>query len=276
MIYPLSVQIKGAGPPLLCLHGHPGSGACLEVFTQGLGDRFRTIAPDLRGYGRSRYREAFGMEDHLTDLEALLDRENIGNYWILGWSLGGILAMELALRHGQRVQGLILIATAARPRSDHPRTGLREDIYTGLASVVNLLVPGWRCNIEVLGRRSLYRYLIQQHTPETYRYLARYAFGAYLQTSPAAHRALGQALRQGYDRRPHLAQITCPCWVAAAAADRHITPASSQETAQLLPRATWQLYPNVAHLFPWEIPDRVILDLRHWLDSLASPSPQVG
>lgn len=268
MSYPLQRQIHGSGPPLLCLHGHPGSGACLEVFTHALGDRFRTVAPDLRGYGHSRYGQPFGMADHVTDLEALLEREGIGDYWLLGWSLGGILALELALRHGQRVKGLILIATAACPRSDHPRTDWRDDLYTGLASVINLVLPGWRWNIETLGRRSLYRYLVQQQTPETYRYLARYAFWAYLRTSKAAHRALGQALRQGYDRRPALAQITCPCWVAAGAADRHITPASSQETAQLLPHATWQLYPEVAHLFPWEIPDRVILDLRHWLDSL--------
>ncbi|MEB3274337.1 MAG: alpha/beta hydrolase [Prochlorothrix sp.] len=271
--YPLAAQIQGAGPPLLCLHGHPGDGACLEVLTTALGDRFRTIAPDLRGYGRSRTREPFVMADHVQDLEALLAREGVGDYWILGWSLGGILALEMALRQGQRVRGLILIGTAACPRSDHPRTGWQDEVYTGLASVINLLLPGWRWNIETLGRRSLYRYLIQQHTPQTYRYLACYAFWAYVRTSPFAHRALGQALRQGYDRRGELAQIICPCWVAAGGADRHITPVSSQETAQLLPQAHWQLYPDVAHLFPWEIPDRVILDLRSWLDSVLPEAP---
>ena len=51
---PLNVYVRGAGFPILCLHGHPGSGNSMSVFTQHLSGRFQTIAPDLRGYGKSR------------------------------------------------------------------------------------------------------------------------------------------------------------------------------------------------------------------------------
>jgi proline iminopeptidase len=44
----LSVDIQGKGFPILCLHGHPGSGGSLSVFTHHLSQRFQTIAPDLR------------------------------------------------------------------------------------------------------------------------------------------------------------------------------------------------------------------------------------
>ncbi|MEM1311574.1 MAG: alpha/beta fold hydrolase, partial [Cyanobacteria bacterium P01_H01_bin.153] len=50
----LQVEKQGAGYPILCLHGHPGSGRCMNVFTEHLSQRFTTIAPDLRGYGDSR------------------------------------------------------------------------------------------------------------------------------------------------------------------------------------------------------------------------------
>ncbi|HBL57140.1 MAG TPA: alpha/beta hydrolase, partial [Cyanobacteria bacterium UBA8803] len=73
----LFVYIRGEGFPILCLHGHPGSGQALSVFTQHLSERFQTLAPDLRGYGRSPALGDFQMSDHLSDLENLLNKFHI-------------------------------------------------------------------------------------------------------------------------------------------------------------------------------------------------------
>jgi proline iminopeptidase len=237
----------------------------MSVFTNHLSQRFQAIAPDLRGYGQSRVQEAFFMTDHLGDLEALLDRLDIDRCLILGWSLGGILAMELALRLPERISGLVLVATAAYPKGNHPPISWQDNLLTGVAAILNRLNPGWQWNIETFGQRSLFRYLIQQHTPTAYGYLAHEAMPAFLQTSPQATRALSLALARRYNRLADLAQIRCPCLVLAGSEDRHITAASSLETAQHLPRADWHLYPNTAHLFPWEIPARVLADLDFWL-----------
>lgn len=263
--FQLNVSIRGAGFPILCLHGHPGLGSSLSVFTDHLSRRFQTLAPDLRGYGKSQTPENFVMTDHLADLEALLERYEIDQFLILGWSLGGILALEMALRHLERVTGLILIATSARPWGNHPPVSWQDNLNTGLAAVLNRLYPGWQWNIDTWGRRSLFRYLIQQHTPATYEFLAKEAMPAYLQTSQQATRALYAELNQGYNRLPDMAQIQCPCLVMAGAEDRHITAASSLETAKALPNAEWLCYPETAHLFPWEVPTRVLTDIDHWL-----------
>jgi pimeloyl-ACP methyl ester carboxylesterase len=263
----LNVHIQGTGYPILCLHGHPGSGSSMSVFTQHLSQRFQTLAPDLRGYGKSRVNRNFQMQDHLTDLESLLDRFQIKKCLVLGWSLGGIIAQELALKNPERVTGLILIATAARPWGNHPPISWQDNVYTGVASILNRLQPGWKWNIETFGKRSLYRYLIGQHTPIAYRYLAYEALSAYLQTSRAATQALSIALKAGYNRLEDLSQIQCPCLVMAGAEDRHITPQSSLQTAQHLKNAEWKCYPNTAHLFPWEIPDRVLKDIDGWIES---------
>ncbi|MGF1540931.1 MAG: alpha/beta fold hydrolase [Pleurocapsa sp.] len=266
----LNLQIKGKGYPILCLHGHPGSGASMSVFTNPLSRQYQTIAPDLRGYGRSHFKGNFQMEDHLDDLQQLLDRYQIDDCLLLGWSLGGILALELALAFPQRFKGLILIASAAYPRSSHPKINWQDLLFTGVAGIVNYFKPGWQWNINTFGKRSLFRYLVQNQTPPTYHYLAKQGLPAYFKTSAAANRALSQALGRGYNRQQDLHRIKIPCLVLAGESDRHIVPLASQETAQNLPNCQCKVYPNTAHLFPWEIPDLVLSDIEQWLNSVIS------
>lgn len=263
----LYIQQQGKGFPVLCLHGHPGSAATMSVFTARLSRRFWTLAPDLRGYGQSRQVASFSMSEHLLDLQAMLDRFSIERCAVLGWSLGGILALELALKCPERIGGLILVATAAKPRSNHPAVTWADLLYTGLASASNWLQPGKRWHRELFGKRSLYRYLLQQHTETSYRYLARWGISAYLQTSNAARQALSDALQSGYDRLADVSQVQCPTLVLAGECDRHITASSSYETAEQLPHSCWRCYPETAHLFPWEIPQQVLTDIDAWFDT---------
>jgi pimeloyl-ACP methyl ester carboxylesterase len=262
----LNAEIKGQGFPLLCLHGHPGCIATMSVFTDYLSQQYQTITPDLRGYGKSRYNQEFAMEDHLTDLIALLDQHQIEQCLVLGWSLGGMIALELALARPQRFSGMVLIATAAHHLSSHPRETWQDLLFTGIGGIVNYLVPAWQWNIDIFCKRSLFRYLIQKHTPEAYHYLAKEAVPAYLQTSKAANNALFTAIRQGYNRLEDLHRIEIPCLMLSAECDRHIIPYASQKTAEHLRNCQYKNYPQVAHLFPWEIPDLVLADIQQWLD----------
>jgi pimeloyl-ACP methyl ester carboxylesterase len=248
----------------------------MGVFTQHWPNRFQTIAPDLRGYGKSQVKQPFAIEQHLTDLVALLDRYQVDQTLVLGWSLGGIFAMELALRYPDRVSGLILVATAARPWGDHPKIRLRDNLLTGAAGLINLIKPGWQWNIDTLGRRSLFRYLVQQHRPDVYQFLAREAVYAYLKTSRHADRALNQAIGKGYNRVPDLGRITCPTLMLMAEHDRHISPAASRETAKALPNCEWECFGSTAHLLPWEIPDQIADRIDRWFEAHPEAIPAIG
>ncbi|MEM9772911.1 MAG: alpha/beta hydrolase [Cyanobacteria bacterium P01_D01_bin.73] len=262
----LFVQEMGEGPPILCLHGHPGSSDSMAVFGRSLGKKYRVIMPDLRGYGRSQVRSPFVMTDHLDDLVELLSQRGISQCIVLGWSLGGIIAMELALRFPERVTGLVLVATAARPRGAHPRTQWHELLFTAIAALINQAAPGWQWNIDTFAQRSLFKYLIRRQEPATYQYVAESAIASTLRTSQYAHQALNTAMKQGYNRVPDLENITQPCWIGAGQYDVHITATSTQETAEALSNADWREYPNVAHLFPWEISSQLLADINHWLE----------
>ncbi|PZO44458.1 MAG: alpha/beta hydrolase [Pseudanabaena frigida] len=280
---------------VLCLHGHPGNSEAMQIFIQKFQDRgIDAIAPDLRGYGNSKAISAFTMLDHIQDLWNLLesdcqsDRQDSldTEYLILGWSLGGILAMELALRAVElqnsispdntnpKITGLILIATAAKPRSSLPPVAWWEYVNLAIAVILHRILrkvsvrssakPRW--HIDWFGKRSLIKYLIQQHTPEAYERICTTGAKAYFQTSRFAQRALVQALRRGYDRTQDLGEIQIPCLAIAAEQDRHITSASTAETAKLLPNCEFICYPNTAHLLPWEIGDRLLADIDNWCD----------
>lgn len=269
---------------VLCLHGHPGNSEAMQTFVSHFQDRgIKAIAPDLRGYGRAKANSAFAMSDHIQDLWDLLEREQDHpntEYLILGWSLGGILAIELALRTFEsqslqavtkpKIAGLILIATAAKPRSSLPKIAWWEYVNLVIAVISHLalapIAPNTRWYIEWFGKRSLIKYLIQQHTKTAYDRIATTGAKAYLQTSRHAHRALMQALRQGYDRTQDLSKISIPCLAIAAEQDRHITANSTAETAKLLPNCEFICYPNTAHLLPWEIGDRLLADIATWCD----------
>ena len=109
----LAYTDRGEGPVLLLLHGHAYDRSMwarqIEVFAE-LG--WRVLAPDLRGFGASGITEGIVYtEEFADDVAGLLDHLGVPAAVVVGFSMSGQIAMELARRHPGRVRGLVVVDT---------------------------------------------------------------------------------------------------------------------------------------------------------------------
>lgn len=109
----LHAEVWGAGPPLVLLHGFTGSTETWAPSRALLGTRHRVIAVDLPGHGRSPAPAPRDRLPAVADaLAATLDRLDVARAAWLGYSLGGRVALHVALRHPARVARLVLESTS--------------------------------------------------------------------------------------------------------------------------------------------------------------------
>ena len=100
---------EGTGPPLLLVRGLGRSHRFFAPIVAHLTDRFTVIRFDNRGAGQSDTPSGlYTTEQMAADCEAVMDAAGVGSAWILGMSMGGMIALELALMSPERVRGLVL------------------------------------------------------------------------------------------------------------------------------------------------------------------------
>ena len=105
----LYYQEKGSGEPFILLHGNGENGSYFEHQTEHFRDRYRVIALDTRGHGRSpRGGAPFTIEQFSCDLYDFMQAHGISGAVILGFSDGANIAMKFAMKHPKMVKALIL------------------------------------------------------------------------------------------------------------------------------------------------------------------------
>jgi pimeloyl-ACP methyl ester esterase len=109
----------GAGPAVLLIHGWLGNRTFWERQVQALRDRYTVLTVDLRGHGESSHpRTGYTLGAIVGDLEHLVRALALPRVAIVGWSMGGIVAQELALRLGDKASALGLVCTTAGGLAD--------------------------------------------------------------------------------------------------------------------------------------------------------------
>jgi pimeloyl-ACP methyl ester carboxylesterase len=129
----------GAGPPVLLVHGLGSSGADWAFQIPPLVATRRVIVPDLRGSGRlATARGPFSIAGFADELWALVDALELDTIDLVGFSLGGAVALEMALAQPQRVTRLVTINSLPSYRVDHWRKWLEVHVQAALVRTLGL------------------------------------------------------------------------------------------------------------------------------------------
>jgi pimeloyl-ACP methyl ester carboxylesterase len=247
--YEVPVQVGGSGPPLLLLHGAGGAGLWTEAHRR-LADAFTVYAPVHPGFGGTELPDwVEGPEDvafHTVDLaDALALRRPL----IVGLSLGGYIATELAIFRPDLPAGLVLVdALGLRPDQPMPDLFIMEPLEAGSmlvadpANLAALLPPGVQL-------------------PDTDFVVRQF------QDQAAAARLLW---RRSYDPRLErwLHHVTTPVLVLWGAEDRLLPPSHAEKLAGLLPNARVRVIEGAGHLPSIEAPDAFVAAVRDFAATL--------
>jgi len=108
----LAHTAHGSGPPVVILHGLLGSARNWATIAKRLAGTYRVLAVDLRNHGSSPWADAMSYEAMAEDVAALVARLGLAQPAVVGHSMGGKVAMQLALSHGDAVGRLVVVDIA--------------------------------------------------------------------------------------------------------------------------------------------------------------------
>ena len=242
----LHYSAAGRGAPVVLLAGYAGDHLSWGLQFPAFRARHHVIAIDNRGTGRSEAPDVpYTTTLMATDVVALLDHLGVEAAHVVGLSLGGMIAQEVALAHPARVLSLQLHSTAGR-----------SDPY------LRVLLNTWR-----LVRAQLGREMVQQS-------MALWLFGrrSFAERSALIDMLMRQATaysyapsevgfaRQGeavttHDALDRLAAVTCPTLITAGEDDALLPPRFARELAEQIRHAELHIVREAGHMWCWEKPE---------------------
>lgn len=244
----LDYERSGAGPPLLLIMGMSGTALSWgEPFLAQLRRSFDVIAYDHRGVGAStRLEGPVTTRELAEDAAGLLDALELDSAHVLGISMGGMVAQELALAHGERIRTLALGCTyCGGPGSVLIGEDAWRRVYEARASGDRELALrlGWEMNVSPAFASD------------------QEAFHRYVEVALRRAVAVAVIARQAeavieHDTSARLGDIALPTLVIHGTADRLLPVENGRMIAELIPGARLEIFEDVGHLFFWERPQR--------------------
>jgi pimeloyl-ACP methyl ester carboxylesterase len=238
---------RGSGPPLLLIQGMSGNHAHWgEPFLGALDRDVEVIAYDHRGMGFSeRVDEPFSIRDLADDAVGLLDALGVERAHVMGISMGGMVAQELALAHPDRVDRLVLGCTyCGGPGSalTSPEVGMK--LLAGMQSgnLAQALRAGFEVNVSAAYAQS----------PGAF---ADFEAMAAQAPSPVAVTMLQAQAAAAHDASARLAQLDVPTLVIHGDEDQMLSVANGRLIASLIPGARLEVLEGVGHVFWIERPE---------------------
>lgn len=239
----LYYETCGSGSPLLLINGLSCDTRSWEMLIPHIKDNYNVITYDMRCAGKSdKPAAACSIHDLAEEAFALIEHLGFKKLRIAGFSMGGMVAMDLALSHSDMVEGLFLISTAPSftrpyPQEAHVREMLqRTDVSDELLTSVFETVFG-----------SEYRKMV---TAEDYiKFRMEDPF-----PQPVESYLRQLAAIDSFDMVDRVAEISCPVHIVTGDEDRIINPENARWLADRISGAKLHVLKGVGHMVPIEAP----------------------
>jgi len=255
----LYYEEHGSGDPLLLIMGLAADSRAWLFQVPDFARHYRTIVFDNRGVGRSAKPPGpYTIHEMADDTAGLLDVLGIARAHVVGVSMGGMIAQELALRHPERVRGLVLACTYPEPDAEVERQRQFSMAQFGATVAAD---GEMRIDLTALDPMLFFQHLlprvfnqafIDQELPKLMQ-----LFSGALQYGFSMEAILGQvAAVMGHRATDRLHQIKARTLVITGDADLLIPPANSRVLAEHIPNARLVTIPGGSHGFNFETPER--------------------
>ncbi|HEU4657172.1 MAG TPA: alpha/beta hydrolase [Capillimicrobium sp.] len=243
----LYYERAGSGEPLLLVMGMSGTHRTWgRPFLDALRADFDVVVYDHRGIGRSSRAEAgYSIADLSDDAAALLDELGWDSAHVVGISMGGMVAQELALRHPDRVRTLTLGCTyaggAGSALTSEATFGRLGEAWSS-GDRERALRVAWEVNVSRAFAADDDQYAAFRE--------AALAVPAALPAILAQMQAIG-----GHDTSERLGGIQAPTLIVHGTEDEMLPVSNAHAIAERMPDARLEIWDGVGHLFFWERPE---------------------
>ena len=248
---------EGQGPPLILLHGYGGSMWQWEYQQIPLSRQFRVITPDLIGSGLSDKPPLdYRPEELIESIRGLMDALGLPTATLIGNSMGGGVAIGMALTHPDRVSRLVLIDSLP----DHVRERLASPL---MQRALNTSVPAWLARFGALfvGNRTMeavLKEIIFDHTLVTAAVLDRSNRNRQREDMITPLMSLRDSLPLWEQHfAPRLKEIRHPTLILWGEQDRLFPPQVGRDLQTTIPQARLIMIPEAGHIPQWEQPQVV-------------------
>ena len=242
----------GHGPGLLLVNGYTASGLVWpEIWVRQLEDRYHVIRIDNRGTGGSRSApRPYTIDELADDARDVLRACDIERATVLGFSMGGMIAQELAIRHHEMVDKLVLVATRPPAPAQIPPHG---DAY---ALLLRRPPPGadMREFLTAVWGQTAAENFAADH-PDVIDEIVTQLMCQITTRGNVSHQARAIAAWHGAAR---LGRLAVPTTIVHGNRDRLIPIGNGIRLAQLIPGANYVELPGVGHLVPHEAGDDLL------------------
>ncbi len=229
----------GSGATLVLVHGYLGGSAQWDAEIEHLQNRFDVIAPDLPGFAdASAMQGTDQIADFATAVLSFLDDLNIGSFFLLGHSMGCMIAQEMAVIAPTRIERLILYGTGA--------IGLMPHRFESIEASHERLR---RDGVPAMARRIVATWFVEGENTHRFPTVARLGAQASIQAATAALDAMLK-----WDGRKALAEIDIPSLIIWGEKNQSYRWSQIETLWHNIPDSSLAIMPNSAHAAHLEKP----------------------